>query len=439
MDNLVMAGQLILSLAILVTLHEMGHFIAARAFGIKVEKFYLFFDAWGIKLFKYKKGDTEYGIGWLPLGGYVKIAGMIDESLDTEQLKREPEPWEFRAKLAWQRLIVMLGGVTVNAILGIFIFSMMAWGYGKEYMPVEKATHGIAALDLGKQIGFRDGDKVLAIDGKKIKKLDDIRNPKHFLNTAVFLVERDGKNVEVVVPENYIDSLADYKGNFLDARYKFTVDKVGENANNKKPALQPGDQIIQLNSQPIGYFHELKRELKKHPSTWVVLHVLRGKDTVRFVANVDKGGALGFNPKIDLIDSFETEYFSFGQSWGEGTRDAVNTLTLNLSFFGKIFQGEANASKSLAGPIGIAQLFGGNWDWQNFWKLTGMLSVILAFMNLLPIPALDGGHVLFTLIEIISGRPLPEKFLHVMQVIGMVILLALMVFIFGNDFYKILK
>jgi regulator of sigma E protease len=438
MEVLIMAGQLILSLAILVTLHEMGHFLAARAFGIKVEKFYLFFDAGGFKLFSFKKGDTEYGIGWLPLGGYVKIAGMIDDSLDTEQLKRDPEPWEFRAKPAWQRLIVMIGGVTVNAILGILIFAFLAFGYGRESEPMENAIYGIAALDLGKAVGFEDGDKIVEIDGKKVNTLREVMNPSHYLDGAVYTVERNGQLVDVQLPKGFIDSISNKRNNFISLRTKFTIDSTFTNATGKKPALQHGDRIIKVYRQKVNYFHEFSGVVAKHPGYWAPLKVVRGNDTLTIIANIDKTGMMGIVPKTDLPDSTIVEHFTFWQSWGEGYNLATENLSLNVRFFGKIFNGEANASKSLSGPIGIAKQFGGTWDWRKFWNLTGLLSVILAFMNILPIPALDGGHVLFLLIEMVSGRPLPEKFLHVMQMIGMFILLALMVFIFGNDIYKII-
>ncbi len=438
MDGLIMAGQLILSLAILVTLHEMGHFLAARAFGIKVEKFYLFFDAWGIKLFSFKKGDTEYGIGWLPLGGYVKIAGMIDESLDTEQLQKEPEEWEFRAKPAWQRLIVMLGGVTVNAILGIIIFTFLTFAYGKTYLPVENMTHGIKAGGFGKQMGFRDGDKIISVNGQKIVNFEDATDPNKFLSDSlVYKLERDNEIITLRLPDGLIDSMADHKGGFIRERFKFSVDSVQKNANNKVPPLKKGDIILSVNDTATPYFHDFKERLTNAKSKDIPLTVLRNNDTVALTANVDDNGALGFIQKPDL--EYETEYFSFGESWGEGYNEAVRNLVVNVKFFGKVFSGQANASKSLAGPIGIATQFGGDWNWQRFWTLTGLLSVILAFMNLLPIPALDGGHVVFLLYEMIVGRPLPEKFLHVMQVIGMVILLAFMVFIFGNDIFKLFK
>ncbi len=437
-DALVMAGQLILSLAILVTLHEMGHFLAARAFGIKVEKFYLFFDAWGIKLFSFKKGDTEYGIGWLPLGGYVKISGMIDESLDTEQLAKEPEKWEFRAKPAWQRLIVMLGGVTVNAILGVVIFTFLAYGYGKKYLPIENMPHGIAAGSFGQQMGFKDGDKIILVNGKKVVNFADATNPIAFLSDSlVYTLKRDNKIMKLWLPEGFIDSMADHKGDFINERIKFSVDTVMKNGNDKSPPLKKGDIVISANDTATPYFHKLKTQLSHAKGKDIPITVLRDNDTLTFTANVDDKGALGFGIKSDL--KFKTEYFSFGESWGEGYKTAVKNLVVNVKFFGKVFSGQADASKSLSGPIGIAEQFGGDWNWQRFWTLTGLLSVILAFMNLLPIPALDGGHVVFLLYEMVVGRPLPDKFLHVMQVIGMVILLGLMVFIFGNDIFKLFK
>lgn len=438
MDILIKAGQLILSLAILVTLHELGHFLAARAFGIKVEKFYLFFDAWGVKLFSFKRGETEYGIGWLPLGGYVKIAGMIDESLDTTQLKSEPQPWEFRSKPAWQRLIVMIGGVTVNAILGILIFTLLIFNYGKEYLPIENAKYGIVASDLAEKIGFKDGDKVLEVNGEKVEKFKDIVSPRHYIKeNAIYKVQRDGQIVSIVLPSGFVDSIAENKANFIYPREKFHVDSVEKNANGKSAPLKKYDRIVKVNDTAVEYFDEFKARLANVKNADIPLTVLRGNDTVQLTANVDENGAIGFRIKGDL--ETKTEHFSFTQSISEGWDQALENLSLNLSVFGKIFKGEVNASKAVSGPIGIAGLFSSEWDWQQFWQLTGLLSIILAFMNILPIPALDGGHVLFLLVEMIIGRPLPDKFMHVMQVIGMILLLGLMVFAFGNDFYKLLK
>lgn len=439
MDALVMAGQLILSLAILVTLHEMGHFLAARAFGIKVEKFYLFFDAWGFKLFSFKKGDTEYGIGWLPLGGYVKIAGMIDESLDTDQLDKEPEEWEFRAKPAWQRLIVMLGGVTVNAILGIIIFTFLVYGYGKEYLPVENMKYGIAVGEFGERLGFEEGDKLIAVNGKPVVRFKDAVNPNTYLiDNSIYTIERGGANKEITLPKGFIDSMAGNKGQFIMPKQKIKVDRVTQNAYGKQAPLEKGDIILFVNDSLEPFIHSIKNILQKVKGQDVKLTILRNGNKETITANVDSSASIGFAfSGGDLIT--ETTYFSFGESWSEGYNMAKENLVLNVKFFGKVFSGKADASKSLSGPIGIAEQFGGDWDWQNFWTLTGLLSVILAFMNLLPIPALDGGHVVFLLYEMITGKPLPEKFLHVMQVIGMVILLGLMVFIFGNDIYKIIQ
>ncbi|MHB1277983.1 MAG: RIP metalloprotease RseP [Bacteroidia bacterium] len=438
MNTLVMAGQMILALSILITLHELGHYLAARAFGIKVEKFFLFFDAGGVKLFSFKKGDTEYGIGWLPLGGYVKISGMIDESMDTDQLKSDPQPWEFRSKPAWQRLIVMLAGVTVNIVLGMVIFSGSILYYGDKYILNDDAKYGITVSEYAKKLGFRDGDKITHLNGQKVIRFDEITNPTHIVNKAVYTVEREGKSFDIALPDTSLKAITSKKSGFIGLRQTFYIDKITKGSNADKAGLQADDRILTINYWPAQFFHNFKDILFYREGKEVKLEVLRNSDTVEMMVLVDKGGVLGFTAKMDDLGA-KTEYYSIGKSFSEGTNRAFASLLVNIQALGKIFSGDVDPTKSLMGPIALAEVFGGSWDWQNFWGLTGLLSMVLAFMNVLPIPALDGGHALFLLVEMVIGRPLGDKFMQVTQIIGMVILLSLMVFVFGNDIWNLIS
>jgi regulator of sigma E protease len=438
MDALIMAGQIILALAILVTLHELGHFAAARMFGIKVEKFYLFFDAWGVKLFSFKKGDTEYGIGWLPLGGYVKIAGMVDESMDTEQLKKAPEDWEFRSKPAWQRLIVMIGGVTVNLILGIFIFIMATWYYGEDKLPVEKVKYGIHAQEVGKGLGLKDGDIITGVNGQKVKYFEELKKPSVFLNAGNYYdVIRGDSAIKVMLPTDILDQISDKKNALFDVRMPCVVDSVLQEKPAGKVGLRKGDHLIGLNDTPITYYHEFSERIVNYAGKKVNLRIARGTDTLNVTPTIDAEGKLGFLADIFYRNDVEQFKYSLGQSIPLGTQKSFEALGDNIVGMKKLVSGKLDPRKSVQGPIGIATMFGPTWEWQRFWALTALLSLILAFMNLLPIPALDGGHVVFLIVEMIIRRPLSDKFMQVMQVIGMVILLSLMVFAFGNDIYKI--
>lgn len=433
-----MAGQIILALAILVTLHELGHFAAARMFGIKVEKFYLFFDAWGFKLFKFKKGDTEYGIGWLPLGGYVKIAGMVDESMDTEQLKSPPQNWEFRSKPAWQRLIVMIGGVTVNFLLGFLIFVLATWYYGDSRVPLSKIKYGIHAQEVGRNIGLQDGDVVTGVNGVKAVYLDEIKKPSVFLNSGNYYdVVRNGENIKLTLPDDIIDQISDKKNAIFDLRMPCVVDSTSKGGAAAKAGLLKNDRIISLNDTATEWYHEFKERIVYYSGKNTHISVLRNGDTLKFPVEVSKDGTLGFFQQAYLQNEVEHFNYSFAESVPVGTGKAYEALSDNITGLKKLVSGKIDPRKSVQGPIGIATMFGANWEWERFWALTGLLSLILAFMNLLPIPALDGGHVVFLLIEMVIRRPLSEKFMQVMQVIGMVLLLGLMVFAFGNDIYKI--
>jgi len=446
--NIVMIGQLILALAILITLHELGHFLAARMFGIKVEKFYLFFDAWGVKLFKYKKGDTEYGIGWLPLGGYVKIAGMIDESLDKEQLKSEPQPWEFRSKPAWQRLIVMLGGVFVNLVLGLFLFSMGLFSYGDEYLPMEAINNngGINVTEMGEQLGFEKGDKILFVNGEELKKLESFFASKILLSDNVEVeVERNGERKVLVMPSDFTDIMSsNQKSMPFGARLPIVVDSVMAETPAQKAGIKKGDKIVafemdELTLVPVTYQDEIAPALKGYENKPIMVLVNRDNDVVKLPITVDTTLTMGFAIQNFYADKTDIVKYGFFESFTIGTKRSFGLIAANAKGLGQIMSGKIKAQNALQGPVAIAGFFGKEWVWQRFWQLTAILSLILAFMNLLPIPALDGGHVVFLLIEMAIGRPVNEKIMHGAQLVGMIILLALMVFVIGNDIFKLFK
>lgn len=433
-----MIGQFVLALAILVTLHELGHYTAARIFGIKVEKFYLFFDAWGFKLFKFKKGDTEYGIGWLPLGGYVKIAGMIDESMDTEQMKKPAEPWEFRSKPAWQRLIVMLGGIIVNVILGLVIYIGCMWYYGETKMPVDKLKYGIYAENGAKDIGLKTGDKITGVNGEKIPYFEDARNMSIFLkDNNYYNVDRNGEKLEIPLPKDIINRLSNKKMGFFDEAMISIVDSILPNSAAQKGGLKKGDQIISLNDTPVLYHQDLMMRTIHYANKKVEVKVLRNQnDTQLLTFTLDKDAKFGFGAG----DVYENERvhlnYGFGESVSLGTHKSVEAIKNNYYSIKGLVSGKIKAT-NMSGTLRIATFYGGEWHWRRFWMLTGILSLGLAFMNLLPIPALDGGHVLFLLVEMIIRRPLSDKFMQVMQVVGFVIVLSLIVFTFGNDIYNL--
>ena len=438
MDGLIMAGQLLLGLSILVILHELGHFWAARAFGIKVEKFYLFFDAWGFKLFHFNYKGCEYGIGWLPLGGYVKIAGMIDESMDTEQMAGPPQAWEFRSKPAWQRLIVMLGGVTVNIILGIFIFWMLTFKYGETYIPNDKLPYGIAPGTVGKTIGLEAGDRILAVNGQSVERFEELSSSKVLLGNSQLSVLRNGAQKEIVVPGNILDQVADEGiAQFIQPRIKLgEIKELVAEGPAEKAGLKVKDQIVSINSSPLTYFDQLQDQLKNFKNKEVKIGVLRGSDTLSLPAKVNAEGALGFfiNPVVDIPT--ETKNYNLVAALPIGASKAWGSFMDNAKGIAKVVTGEVKANKAFTGPIGIATMFGSTVNWIKFWSLVGLLSMALALMNLLPIPALDGGHAVFLLIEMIKGKPLSDRFMEKAQMVGFFILMALMVFVFGNDIFK---
>jgi regulator of sigma E protease len=438
MSIVIMVGQLLLGLSILVILHEFGHFIAARAFGIKVEKFYLFFDAWGVSLFKFNYKGVEYGMGWLPLGGYVKIAGMIDESMDTEQMAGPPQPWEFRSKPAWQRLIVMLGGITVNIIVGVIIFWGLTLKYGETYIPMSNIKYGIVPGSIGKHIGLLAGDQITAVNGKQLERFEDLTSPKILLDHTVLNVRRGDEALNITVPPTILNDISDLGiDEFIERvpRSTFSVDSVYGAA--KKAGLQKGDSITAVNNNKVVFFDQLHDALDSNKNKQVVLTVVRNHNTIQMPVMVDKEGKIGFaRPIKELLPKEDTINYSFFSALPIGASKAWGTFTDNAKGLGKVITGKVKARKAISSPIGIAVLFGTHVDWLRFWSLTGLLSMVLALMNLLPIPALDGGHALFLIIEMIKGKPLSDKFLERAQIVGFVLLITLMVFAFGNDIVK---
>jgi len=433
-----MVGQLLLGLSILVILHELGHFLAARAFGIRVEKFYLFFDAWGFSLFKFTYKDVEYGIGWLPLGGYVKIAGMIDESMDTEQMQGEPQPWEFRSKPAWQRLIVMLGGIIVNIVLGIFIFWMLTAKLGESHIANSSVKYGIVPGNVGKKMGLQAGDKIVAVNGKPVVYFEDLLKLEVILDHTVLTVQRGDKTLSLTVPPNIFNDLSDGGlESFISPlpRVKFTVDSVVQGSNAQVGGLLKGDSVTAVNGARIQFFDQMQAELKRNINKKVTLEIKRNNEVKNLNVAVNKDGTLGILAHFDLPKEINVNYGLIG-SLPVGAGKAWGTFVNNAKGIGKVFKGEAKFNKVVGGPVAIANMFGTRVDWVHFWTLVGFLSMVLAFTNLLPIPALDGGHAVFLIIEMIKGKPLSDKFLERAQIVGFVLLISLMVFVFGNDIVK---
>ena len=428
-----MTAQLLLGLSILVGLHEFGHLLAAKAFGMRVEKYSIGFPP---KIWGFQYGETEYSIGAIPLGGFVKITGMIDESLDTESLGAEPQPWEFRAKPAWQRLIVMMGGIVVNVITGIVIFILLVFNYGESYISKEELNkYGIVAHELGREIGLKTGDKITKVNGKDYRKFNDLVSPELLLsNDAYYTVDRDGKEIKVEIPKGFLDKFSDQKSSFLDYRFTFKVGPVQAGSPADKGGLEEGDKIGSINGVSVKFFDQLRDQLKANSGKEIQASILKEsgeKEVLTFMVGDD--GILGFQP-LQLLNFSHTEY-TFGESMVKGTNQAFKVVWVNIVAFGKIFRGEVSASKSISGPIRIAQIFGGTWNWHKFWRNTGLLSMVLAFMNFLPIPALDGGHVVFLSYEIISGQKPSDKFLENAQKVGMILLLSIMVFAIFNDIF----
>lgn len=438
MDGLIMTGQLLLGLSILIILHEAGHFFAARAFGIRVEKFYLFFDAWGFKLFSFNYKGCEYGIGWLPLGGYVKISGMIDESMDTEQLSGPPQPWEFRSKPAWQRLIVMLGGVTVNIVLGIFIFWMLTLKNGETFIPNDKLTDGIAPGLIGKQIGLQNGDRITEVNGKPVVRFEELISSKVLLGNTDLKVIRNGNAQHIHVPGDILEQVSDLGiGEFVEARVRMSaVSGLVPGDFAEEAGIKAGDSVIAVNQQAVTFYDEFKEKVVSGKDKEVEITLIRKNQTLQIPVKVSSEGTIGLYIPQYFNIPIETVNYGLLAALPVGASKAWGSFMDNARGLGKVASGQVKANKAFTGPIGIATMFGGTVNWIKFWSLVGLLSMALALMNLLPIPALDGGHAIFLLIEMVKGKPLGDKFMERAQMIGFVILITLMVFVFGNDIVK---
>ena len=437
MAYVVMAAQLFLSLSILIVLHEMGHFFPAKWFKTRVEKFYLFFDPY-FSLFKYTKGETEYGIGWLPLGGYVKIAGMIDESMDREQMKLPPQPWEFRSKPAWQRLIIMLGGVTVNFILGFILWGLVLWNWGSSYMPAENATYGIVVDSLGREMGLQDGDKVLQIGDVPFTKFNPaiLRREVIINNASSMQIERNGQKQTLAIDGKYSDILSRHENKGMQIfgfRYPFILDSIIVNSPARTAGLQKGDKIVSVNELPTPFYRQFDKAAQANKGKLIQVGIERnGAAMIVPVTLTERGkiGAYRQSPKM------AKQTYSLGEAMPLGVTKGIDFLDTQIKAFGQMFKGKIKASESLGGFGSIAGMFGYSWDWERFWRMTAILSLILGFMNLLPIPALDGGHVMFLLYEMISGRKPSDQFMEYATITGFVLVIGLVLYANGLDIIR---
>lgn len=440
-----MIGQLMLSLSILIVLHEMGHFFPARWFGARVEKFYLFFDPY-FELFKIKKGETEYGIGWLPLGGYVKISGMIDESMDKEQMKQPPQPWEFRSKPAWQRLVIMLGGVTVNFILGFLIYAMVLFVWGEEYLPNTNVEFGIHTDSLGLEMGLQNGDKILSLNDKPMTKFSDrfVLTEIVFNEASEMTLERDGSKMKLPIDEKWVSELTSYKNKnerLFVTRLPFVIQGVPEEGDSpgRDAGIKVDDKIVAVNGQLTPFYDQFMAVAKENKGKKVMISLERENQKMEVPVTLTKNGTIGlYRQNYPYFFDTERQDYSLLASFPAGIKKGWNFLSSQFKAYGQMFKGKIKVTESLGGFGSIGTLFGKEWIWERFWELTAALSLILAFMNLLPIPALDGGHVMFLLYEVVSGRKPSDRFMEIATVIGFVVVIALVLLANGLDLLRLL-
>ncbi len=444
MEVLIRVLQFLASLSLLVLIHEFGHFLLAKLFKTRVEKFYMFFNPW-FSLFKFKKGETEYGIGWLPLGGYVKISGMIDESMDVEQMKAEPQPWEFRSKPAWQRLMIMVGGVLMNVILAIVIYIGLSYSYGEQYIAPKDVTYGYMFEESALALGFENGDKIISIEGNPVDNqtsyakiaLDIILNKAKYVE-----VDRNGEKATVYIEGKDFESML--KGRMFDARIPFVIGGIAEGSPAAAAGLQVGDSLIAVNGESVQFFDQFVSRFKQAKNETLTLTVMRNAEGVmvptEIEATVSAEGTLGIYPYgAGAFLSVSTKKYNLIQAVGVGVTRAGQEIAGYWNQIKLLFDKDLKAYKSLGGFISIAKVFPGYWDWISFWHTTAFLSIILAVMNILPIPALDGGHVMFLLYEVVTRRKPSDKFMEYAQMFGLAVLLLLMVYANGNDIIKLFK
>ena len=440
MTVLIKILQFIVSLSILVIIHEMGHFVMARFFKTRVEKFYLFFNPW-FSLFKLKRGDTEYGVGWIPLGGYVKISGMIDESLDSEQMKQPPQPWEFRSKKSWQRLLIMTGGVLFNFILAMLIYVFVLFAWGETYLPTSNVKYGIVTDSVGYELGLRNGDKILTVDNQYIENFFHITSDIVLNDRKTIQVERDGEVLNIDITMDYIKGVLKRQG-MIEPRVPFgpyIITSFQKESPAKDNGVLINDELVGLDGNRFDWFYEFRKYLSENIDHPIEMNLIRNGQAIDITVQPTDEGMLGISTSsltLDEIFDLKTVNYGFFQSIPAGIAKGFKSIGDYLKQFKLIFSRHTKAYESLGGFITIGSIFPGVWDWQSFWELTAFLSIILAVMNILPIPALDGGHVMFLLYEVITGRKPSDKFLEYAQIAGMIILLSLLIIANGNDIMR---
>ena len=434
-------AQFILSFSIIVVLHELGHFIPARLFGARVEKFYLFFNP-GFSLWKKKIGDTEYGLGWIPFGGYVKISGMIDESMDKEQMNKAPESYELRSKPAYQRLIVMLGGVIVNVILAIVIFIGIAWFWGDDFLPAKNLSYGIHPTEISKKMGLQDGDIIVGLDQKELKDFFELESKIVLEDAKTIQIKRGDSLLSLSIPTTVAAELSNANNAtaFVLPLFPVIVDSIGKSAVVVEGSFQKNDTLLSINGESVQYQHEFIEVKKKYSDSLVTVVAKRGMDTVTIRTLINNKAQLGLFVKLpmQLFKTVHQEY-SFAEAIPTGIQRCFTTLDNYVTGIKQIFTGKVNPNDSLGSLISIGNTFPSQWDWERFWTLTAVFSIVLGFMNVLPIPALDGGHALFILFEMITGRKPSDKFMEYAQIAGMVLMFGLMLYALGLDFWRLFK
>jgi regulator of sigma E protease len=434
---MIQIAQILFILSVLVILHEFGHYIAAKIFKVRVEKFYLFMDA-GFSLFKKKIGETEWGIGWLPLGGYVKLSGMIDESMDLDQMEQEPQPWEFRSKPAWQRLIIMLGGIIVNILLAWFIFTALYSTVGKQTVLTDKyQENGLSFTETGRKVGFKDGDKIVSVDGKLQPNFK--RMVVDILLSDEVIVDRNGAQTKIVLEADDKKEILSNEGkNFISPRFQSIVDTIKVNSNAARSGFKVGDIIVGLNEKNTPYYSDFIAAVGEKKNDSITVKINRSGEVITLKSKLDENGKIGFTPRIpDTKNFIETTKMEIGDAFVAAVKESTQLIIYNVKQFKLILQPKTEAYKQVKSPIGIARMLPDTWDWEFIWNFMALFSVGLAFMNILPIPGLDGGHALFTIVEMITGKTLSPKAMGYVQSGGMIFLLSLMALTFGKDIYQL--